>query len=216
MNTPLRLYLVFAVLMLWLTPTLCGADVNADLQDAVRAGNIAAVEQALRSGADPNYIPEKGFAPMLAAIMFNKPSYLALLLRYGGDPHLSPDDTPLIYMAIVSNRLESVELLLDAGVPTNQRMFDSQFTPLSLASARARSPALVRLVLERGADPNERPERGHLPLYAAALNKSCNEPCIKLLLEYGANPDGHIAAGPTRFRDWVLNRKLVNILELLE
>jgi ankyrin repeat protein len=216
MKTPFQLYLVLAVLMLWLTPTLCTADVNTELQDAIRSGNIAAVEQALRSGADPNYIPEKGFAPMLAAIMFDKPSYLALLLRYGGNPHLAPDDTPLLYMAIVSNRLESVELLLDAGVPINQRMFDSQFTPLSLASAWAKSPELVRPILERGADPNERPEQGYLPLQAAALNKSCQEPCIEILLEYGANADEPVGLGPTTFRKWVLRRNMTNIIALID
>lgn len=99
------------------------------LQYAVRTQRYPAVELLLAHGADPNQADTEigETAVMRAARVHETSAFLRLLLAHGGDPNAvsrPPDPrvtptTPL--MEAVWHRLESVQLLVQAGADVNYR-----------------------------------------------------------------------------------------------
>jgi len=107
--------------------------------------------------------------------------------------------TPLIFAAREGN-LESVKILLDAGVDVNQTS-EYGWTAL-LTATQNRFYQLGAYLLERGADPNLANAGGWNPLYIATDNRNIERgeyptrkpdmdhlEFIKLLLAKGANPN---------------------------
>jgi hypothetical protein len=93
-----------------------GADGLTSLMRAARAGDVAAIEGLLRSGADPERVDDRGWTPLWHAIHKGSLAAVAALLRAGVDPNRSPNPKlPTLLFAVQSGETEIVRLLLDAG-----------------------------------------------------------------------------------------------------
>ena len=98
------------------------------------------------------------------------------------DTRMDIDDTPALYMAVRSGRVEIIRLLLEAGAEID-RLDWEQKTPLHIATEKG-SANVVQLLLEFGANPNLEDDE-----YATPLLNAChanNTEMILMLIEAGA------------------------------
>lgn len=80
------------------------------------ADNLTAMEYMLKNGADPNYMdPKRKVSAMWFASGGNKPEFLKLLIRYGGDVNQVADDESMLMLASKEGRLQNINILLAHG-----------------------------------------------------------------------------------------------------
>jgi ankyrin repeat protein len=115
------------------------------LFEAIQVGRADIVTSLLEHGADPN-LP--GPKHMLWPAT-HQPQCLHALLSHGADHKKCPG---IIELAVSFNNIESVRILLKAGVNPNTKK-DGTYTPLCTAIRDDRGD-LVELLLSNGADPN--------------------------------------------------------------
>lgn len=147
---------VAAILVLALLLPLgsVAAQASADFLAAIRAGEVAKVEHALKNGADVNASDSWGRTPLLVATQLRKTPVIKLLIERKADVNAANrnDITPLIAAAQSGNQ-EAVALLLAAGADPN--LGDNLgWTPLMWAASRNRG-AIVKLLLDSGADASK-------------------------------------------------------------
>jgi ankyrin repeat protein len=129
-----------------------GGDANAKngegttaLFQAIQANRVDLMTVLLDHGANPNLPGPKH--PLWPSTY--KPKALQLLLQRGADHKKTPG---VMELASSLKKLESIKILMDAGVSPNLRK-DGVYTPLCSA-IRDNSPDIVTYLLENGADPN--------------------------------------------------------------
>jgi ankyrin repeat protein len=188
-----------------------GADLKKKkgiVEVAVSQNQIESVKLLLDAGAGINEKYSDLFTPLTTAIREKRVEILALLIKRGVDLHLKGQDYPLFMatktpsilrqlldagadpakavgvmeMAVHYNQIESVRILLDAGVSPNDKR-DKIFTPLTTAIREKRSEILA-LLLKRGADPNLKGQ--DIPLVMAVKDTEI----LKQLIEGGADVKG--------------------------
>lgn len=179
---------------------------------AVSANNGEALGWLLDQNLDPNEKNDKGQTPLTSAIRDNRVTFVDLLLARGANPAVRGQDWPLcmavrspeilkrilpaipgpgafrgvMEMAVVANQLESVKLLLAAGVSVEDKN-GGVFSPLTTAIRENHKEIVTFLVTEGGADVNAPGE--HLPL-VKALRRSQGKDLlemVRLLLSKGAD-----------------------------
>lgn len=132
----------------------------------------------LDAGANPNTKTKDGKTPLVEALTIKKLEFVTLLLDRGANPNLAGPKHPLwpatylppalklliekgaktkmasgnIELAASLNCIESVKILLDAGVSPNEKK-DGVYTPLCSAIRDDRAD-IVALLLKHKADPN--------------------------------------------------------------
>ncbi|KAI1502604.1 ankyrin repeat-containing domain protein [Biscogniauxia marginata] len=194
-----------------------GANLNHPkgiIETAVQHNNTEALKWLLDHGVSPNdAAPDTKATPLTTAIRENKLELVELLLSRGANPNVRGQDWPvcmavkhpailerllpaleqprafkgLMEMAVSADQLESVKLLLAAGVSVEDRN-GGVFSPLTTA-IRERHKEIVRYLLhEAGADPNAPGE--HLPIVKALRRyEEGDTDIIEMLLARGADPN---------------------------
>ncbi|EOA80941.1 uncharacterized protein SETTUDRAFT_24453 [Exserohilum turcica Et28A] len=183
------------------------------LFQAIQANRVDLMTVLLDHGANPNLPGPKH--PLWPSCY--KPKALQLLLQRGSDHKKTPG---VMELAASLKKLESIKILMEAGVSPNVRK-DNVYTPLCSA-IRDNSPEIVTYLLDHGADPNfcaaEYPafkcithKRTHfLPQLVAAgadlhkpkgiietAVKSNDKDAIIYLLDHGVNPNDRTPEGCT-------------------
>ncbi|KAI0132628.1 ankyrin repeat-containing domain protein [Xylariales sp. AK1849] len=194
-----------------------GADLNSPkgiLETAVQFNNIEALKWLLDAGVSVNdKVPKSNATPLTTAIRENRPELVDLLLAHGADPNVRGQDWPVcmavrqpiilkrllpalaeprafkgvMEMAVVANQLESIKLLLRAGVSVEDRN-GGVFSPLTTAIREDRKEIVKFLLDEANADPNAPGE--HLPIVKALrrLHDGDTE-ILEMVLAKGADPN---------------------------
>lgn len=162
-----------------------GADLAAELNNAVLAFDKERVEFLLSKGADVNELDSQGYTPLLTAVRNRNSELAALLLNAGADPDRPDSDgvTPLVH-AINRNHVPSIELLVKRGADTEKEN-PQGYTPLEIAIGEDKLFA-ARALIEAGADVN------------AANGKQKITPLMLVASQLAPQARAtHIAAGPT-------------------
>lgn len=173
---------------------------NAPIADAAQRGDIEAVRQLVRSGADVNAAQGDGMSALHWAADRGD-AELAQLLVYAG-AHVETGTrigryTPL-HLAARQARREVVDVLLRAGANPMARSTNSGATPFHLAAASG-DPQILTSMLARGADPNATEGAwSQTPLIFAAANNRVD--AIRVLIGAGADPNQ--AALAVDVREW--------------
>lgn len=164
------------------------------LLTATRAGQLAAVQLLLDSGASATVERPGGFGPLhlliAAAKSGLKPEHLRIadaLIAAGADPNQATTkgkQTPVRNAAALSLGPFLQVLLAAPDVDIDVPDKDKQ-TPL-YAAADAGASSTLSLLLAAGADPNKPDRYGRTPLHAAAIIG--NTEVARRLLDGGADP----------------------------
>lgn len=162
-----------------------GADVNAELSNAVIAFDPKRVEFLLKKGADVNKLNDNGYAPLHTAARSRNSDLVKLLLEHKADPNLPDNDgvTPLVH-AIMRNHVPSIEALVAAGADV-ERPTKQGYTPLEVAIGENQLFA-ARSLINAGANvdsANGKQKVTPLMLVASQLSPQARTT--------------HLAAGPT-------------------
>ncbi|KAI0536846.1 ankyrin repeat-containing domain protein [Xylaria digitata] len=191
-------------------------------ETSVQFDNMEALSWLLDNGVSPNdQAPDTKATPLTTAIRLNKPEFVEVLLSRGANPNVRGQDWPVcmavlyppilkrllpalaqprafkgvMEMAVSANKLESVKLLLAAGVNVEDRN-GGVFSPLTTAIRERHKDIVAYLLDEAGADPNSPGE--HLPIVKALRRyEAPDTEIIEMLLRKGADPNkvyrGHSA-----------------------
>lgn len=170
-----------------------GADLHKPkgiLETAIAHNNKEAVLYLLEQKVSPNDRSPEGNTPLTTAIRDDRSEMLDLLLAKGADPSIRGQDWPIcmavkrpailrkllpalhnprsvkgvMEMAVVANQLESIKLLLKAGISVEDKN-GGVFSPLTTAIREDRKEIVRYLLDEAGADINAPGE--HLPIVKA-------------------------------------------------
>ncbi|KAF7903906.1 hypothetical protein EAF00_001240 [Botryotinia globosa] len=193
-----------------------GADIHNPkgiAEMAVSCNNMEALNWLLDQGVNPNDKSAKGMSPLTTAIREERLEMIDLLLLRGADVNVRGQDWPVcmavrspqilkrilsvmpepraykgvLEMAVHANQLESVKLLLAAGVSVEDKN-GGVFSPLTTAIREDRIEIVKYLLNEAGADINAPGE--HLPIVKALRRYQGGETdMIELLLDHGADPN---------------------------
>jgi ankyrin repeat protein len=184
------------------------------IETAVSSNNIEALNWLLDQGVNPNDKNAKGMSPLTTAIRENRIDIVNLLLLRGADPHMRGEDWPvcmavrnppilkrildvvsepqafkgIMEMAVSANQLESVKLLIAAGVSVEDKN-GGVFSPLTTAIREDRREIVAYLLSEGGADVNAPGE--HLPVVKALrrYHGQGDTEILEMLLAHGADPN---------------------------
>ncbi|KJZ79951.1 hypothetical protein HIM_00665 [Hirsutella minnesotensis 3608] len=194
-----------------------GAKLNSPkgiLEMAVASDNAGALRWLLDQGLDPDEKNPKGHTPLSTAIRENRIDFVDTLLSRGANPNIRGENWPVcmavknpeilkrilavlpeprafkgvVEMAVVANKLESVKLLLAAGVSVEDRN-GGVFSPLTTALRERHADIVSFLINDGGADVNAPGE--HLPI-VKSLRRCAEEEhqhMIDMLLDKGADPN---------------------------
>lgn len=170
-----------------------GADVNTRevptrktaLYYAAQYASVGVVHALVRHGASVDAATNNFERPLTIAAQQKRAAVVAELLKDGADGGYA------LTWETYYNRIDSVRILLDAGVNVNARFENAGFGPHSgttalIEAASGNSMPLAELLLSRGADPNlavPSDENMTTALMFAAYN--CNADMIRLLASHG-------------------------------
>lgn len=157
---------------------------GAELLNAVRGDDRAAVQQLLREGANPNERESDGTTPLGWAAVRTNAEIAGLLLKAGADVNLTNElGLGPLALAIANGSLVMVEQLLAAGADPNLARENGE-TPLMTAARLGRVDVMERL-LAKGAAVEARDRKfGQTALMWAAGRPEA----VRLLLAKGAEP----------------------------
>lgn len=180
------------------------------IETAIAHNDKDALMYLLDQGVSPNDRSPEGNTALTTAIRDNRIEFVDLLLANGADPAIRGADWPLcmavkqppilkklltktpnprafrgvIEMAVVANQLDSIKMLLAAGVSVEDKNC-GVFSPLTTAIREERKDIVRFLLDEAGADPNSPGE--HLPLVKALRRYSGDTEILTMLLTRGAD-----------------------------
>lgn len=193
-----------------------GADIHSPkgiAEMAVSCNNMEALNWLLDQGVNPNDKNVKGLSPLTTAIREQRIEMIDLLLLRGADVNVRGQDWPVcmavhsptilkrilsvlpepraykgvLEMAVHANQLESVKLLLAAGVSVEDKN-GGVFSPLTTAIREDRKEIVKYLLDFAGADINAPGE--HLPIVKALRRyEGGDTEIIEMLLDHGADPN---------------------------
>ncbi|KAL2428139.1 hypothetical protein ABEF91_007309 [Exophiala dermatitidis] len=191
-----------------------GADLHKPkgiLEKAVAHNNKEALMYLLSQGVNPNDRSPEGNTPLTTAIRDDRGEMVDILLSRGADPSVRGQEWPIcmavkrpeilkkllphvsnprsvkgvMEQAVMANQLESIKLLLKAGVSVEDKT-GGVFSPLTTAIREDRKDIVRFLLDEAGADVNAPGE--HLPIIKAIRRCRGNDTeIIEMLLARGAD-----------------------------
>lgn len=184
-----RCFLWFVLIMFLSFPYAAAAftPIDGRLIAACEKGQTKEVERLLSQGANINAKGGDSGTPLFAAVVWNHPEMVRLLLENGAK--LDDSDTPsgrtYLIDAAVRGNYEVVKLLLAKRVNVNAKDEDGA-TALMHASEESGYGHVetVKLLLKAGADINARDQNGETALDKATQHGGGHPEIIRWLKEY--------------------------------
>ena len=172
--------------------TAHAAAADTTLVQAVRTGDVAAVQRLLTQRSDVNAGDPDGTTPLHWAVRAGEEPLVSLLLRAGADATRANryGVTPL-HLAAVNGSAPLVEALIGAGADAKARLPEGE--TILMTAARTGNPEVLTVLLDAGADVDARDSwYGESALIWAAAENHAD--AVRLLVSRGADPDGRSAA----------------------
>lgn len=210
------------------------------VETAVCSNNMDGLLWLLDKGLDPNEKNPKGHSPLTTAIRERNVEMVEVLMMRGADPNKRGEDWPVcmavhsppilrrilsvlaeprafkgvIERAVAANQIESVKLLLHAGVSVEDKN-GGVFSPLTTAIRENRREIVTFLLDPNGGGADVNAPGEHLPIVKALRRfRGEDTTILEQLLAKGADPN-------KMYRDWnamfqAVELADVNVLRLLK
>lgn len=151
-------------------------------------GNIKMVELLIEHGAIIN-IPNRNVSnsPMHVAATNGYHKVISLLIQHGAHLECKDEKFSALYSAIHHERLEAVDVLLDAGAKVDFVVPDIQQTALHLTAVKHKTLDYISRLIDYGANINAVDKLGLTALHFAAIKD--NMKIAEYLLWRGADPN---------------------------
>lgn len=157
---------------------------NEKMVNAIYSKDLASLKEALKDGANPNYIYDE--TPILWMAFGNNEVNTEMvkeLLAHGADANaVTSANLPLIVM-VAHGHIEQLRALLDAGADVNASN-NYGFTAIHKAVSRGMVDN-IKLLIERGANVNAKSSYGWTPLHESVKSNSLD--ATQVLLDAGAD-----------------------------
>lgn len=204
-----------------------GADRDAALFTAARAGDLAGVSEALAAGANVNAVNQHDVTPLLEASGNGHLEMARFLIGRGADiDYIGMREGAPLMLAAFMGQVEFIRLYLESGANAGLAMPDGGETALHMAAATSHTEA-ARMLLDAGTDPNAHAGSdvgtdmfdggvklwGETPLHFAAAYG--DEEMIRAMLSRGADKDAANAHGETPLAYAGRHKRPRSILNLL-
>lgn len=172
------LFFPFTVTSIWAAPA------PMDIHAAVRTGDLAQVEAALKSGDDLNSADNWGRTPLIVALQQGKAPIVQALISRGASVAATDawGRTPLLVATQLKNTA-AIRLLLEKKSDVNAAN-RNEITPL-ISAAQTGNQEAVTMLLRAGAAPDRVDNLGWTALMWAVFRKDAA--IAKLLLDNGAD-----------------------------
>jgi ankyrin repeat protein len=157
------------------------ANAGAELLRIAYAERPETRQTLANAGIEPKDLVPSG-APSLANYPVSNTGAIRALLDMGASPN-PRGRFPLLALATVDARVDTVRLLLERGADPNAKGQHDVTALMMAAAASGPNPAIVRLLMAKGADPTVRDEAGRTALDWALLQG--DTPVARLLRETG-------------------------------
>lgn len=185
------------------------------LHQAIREGDLEAVQQRIADGVDVNAYYE-GRTALHTALASNSPRAAEMLIAHGADANaLSRRDgrRPLHWVAWRGYPLQLAVLLIDRGADIDARD-ERGLAPLHVASYKG-DPELVELLIARGAGVNAVEDHyGFTPLHHTIAYGNSKIAEIELLIRHGADVNTRSSRGEPPLH-WAVRKGDAKMVELL-
>ena len=184
-----RLLLVLVSFLLSQSPCL-----SAEINDALRRGDLPAVSKLLDQGVAPDAKDETGETPLLSASLGGHSDVVAILVERGAKTGSRNDRglTPL-HGAAYAGSLETVRLLVESGAAVNDAENVFKVTPLIVAAEEGHAD-VVSFLAGHGADLEWTERAGYTALSRATFRD--HPEAIKALAKAGAKCQSKEQIGP--------------------
>lgn len=137
--------------------------------------------------------PGKAYNDFIMAISQGNQSIVKALVNTGIEVNPLPETAehePILFLPIIYNHKEIVEILIDAGSDVNAK--NAVNRTMLMAAANSSSKEIVRMLLTAGSDVNARDCNGN-----TALIKASSKEIAQMLIEYGADVNAKDERGNT-------------------
>ena len=164
-------------------------DVDKELIEAAKNGDLRGAQRAIDDGADVNVQDEYGLTALMQASNYGKgyTEIVKLLLDHGADVNMTSNGDTALMFASTNDHTEIVRILLDHGADINVQDKYGQTALMQASGEECGHTEIVKLLLDHGADINVQDEYGQTALMNA-IEFEYTE-IVKLLLEHGADPN---------------------------
>lgn len=187
--------------------------VEDTLLTASLRGDVKAVKEFIKKGANVNEKDNNGFTILMLTARQNNPEIIKLLLDAGADVNYVSnegsfaDKYTALALAAGNNRVENVKLLLAAGADVN---IECNFRNTALHYA-VNNAEITKLLLDAGANVNAQGEDEETPLIRAV--KAGNVEVVKILLDAGADINISNYAGVKPLDIYDISNEMRKLLE---
>ena len=197
--------------------------VQVALAVAAEAGDLGAIDRALKAGAKINEAGKSQMTALWFATLAKNERAFSHLLKLGADPN-APNETgePLLGWSILNRDLRYFELALSHG--GNPNALNTKINrPIIFQAISEDSNKALELLIKAGADINARDQNGSTPIVFASSARLM--PKVLFLLKNGADPflrnntGADIASGifsPNWAKDTESYKARQLVIELLE
>lgn len=188
------------------------------LHMAAKAGDLAAIDEALAAGGDPNGINNaNGISPLIRAIRHDQGGTVQHLLAHGALPDVPVVGPPIdqaLHVAARQNDLLTVQRLVHAGAALESRN-KTRMTPLIVACAHGRDQ-VADWLLTQGANVHAMADLGKTSLHQALAQRSVAT--VRVLMRHGADPRFRppTHAGAESPKDWAQRKGLTDLVALMD
>lgn len=179
------------------------------LAAAARMGDLSALSDALKAGAEVNQADGNGWTALHHAAAGGHGSLIPVLLEAGADAsQAAPDGVTPLVVAVLAGDRETAGVLLSNGADPNVK---AEGVPVLSVAIAGRSETIVEDLLAAGADPTVPDEEGVRP---AQLAHALGMPDLSEKL--GGIPAEQAETGSTALLEAVLNEDVETTKSLLE
>jgi uncharacterized protein len=166
--------------------------IYAGLHAAAAQGDVAAIEQLIADGEQPNLQDSKSRTPLIVAAFRRQHAAAEALLRLGANPNArDADGYDALAIAAINNDLETLKAVLAGGADPNVKIgFDNGSAMIS--AAQLGFVDIVRALIEAKADIDHANSRGWTALITAvALGNGDKDhtAIVDALIKAGADAD---------------------------